>query len=753
VGFLLDHLPEGMNLLISTRVDPPLPLARLRARGELVEIRAADLRFTADEARAYLNGVMGLDLGGGEVAALAQRTEGWIAALQLAALSMSGRDDVAAFIEGFAGDDRYIVDYLVEEVLQRQPEKVRLFLMRTCFLERLNGSLCDAVTGASGGAAMLESLVRANLFVVPLDSRREWYRYHHLFADVLQTSFATELRDELPALHRRASDWYAGRGARAEAIQHAIVGADFARAADLIEGAVAAMRQGRQEMKLGAWIAALPDDLVRARPVLTLALVGALISMGKFDGIEARLRHAELLLAAPATSPAFASDPVLLEGLPAAIELYRAALAQVRGDLPEVIAHAQRCVDLAPADDHLVRAGAYGFLGIALWTAGDLESAERAWRECRDGLRRAGHVADIFGTSIALADINQTLGRLRAAARIHDEALALGMEEDGPAPRGTADIHAGLSELHRLSGDLELANQHLMRSQELGELAGLPQFPYRWRIAMAHLREAAGDPEAALDLLEEADRVYVPDFFPNVRPIAARKARVLIREARLAEARRWQREAGVAATDVPIFIREYEHVTLARLLLAEDRARGAAPSTASLELLDRLLEAADRGGRLGSVVEIAALRALALQANGDADAALVALGRALELAAPEGFAAVFLEEGPPMAALLKTAAKRGVVPAYARTLLAAFQPDDGSRAAAPSGDLIEPLSERELDVLRLLRSDLDGPDIARELRVSLNTMRTHTKNIYEKLGVNNRRAAVRRAEELELLRR
>lgn len=743
IGALIERLPPNVHLVISTRADPPLPLARLRARGELLEIRATDLRFTADEAQAYLNGTMGLSLAAGDIATLARRTEGWIAALQLAALSMEGRDDAASFIAGFAGDDRYIVDYLVEEVLQRQPEPVQRFLMGTCFLDRLTGPLCDAVTETSGGAAMLESLVRANLFVVPLDSRREWYRYHHLFADVLQTHFAPALSNELPALHRRASRWYAHNGARDEAIQHALAGADFEHAAPLIEPSVPEMRRSRQEKRLGDWIAALPDDLVRRRPVLSLALVGALVSMGQFEGIEERLREAEAQLA---TTSASSAEPSLVKGSHAAIALYRAALAQARGDVPAVLAHAQRCIDLSANGDYLGKAGAYGFLGIALWTTGDLEGAERGWSECRDGLRRAGHVADVFGTSIALADINQTLGRLRAAARVYDESLELSAAQGSYVPRGTADIHAGLCELHRVSGNFELASQHLVRSQELGEIAGLPQFPHRWRIAMAHLREAEGDAEAALDLFDEAERAYVPDFFPNVRPIAAMRARVLIRQGRLAEARRWQRDAGVDAADDLSFMREFEHITVARLLLAEE-------PTAARDLLDRLLAAAESGERMGSVIEIAVLKALALSAGGDGAAALGPLGHALRLAEPEGFVSAFVDEGEPMAALLKLAVKRDLAAAYARSLLAAFDAGDETRApSAPSGS-IEPLSERELDVLRLLRSDLDGPDIARELQVSLNTMRTHTKNIYEKLGVNSRRAAVRRAEELDLLQR
>lgn len=748
--YLLERLPPNVHLLIGTRADPPLPLARLRARGELVEIRAADLRFTPEEARAYLNGAMGLELAPGDVATLAEQTEGWIAALQLAALSIEGHADVAGFIADFAGNDRYIFDYLLEEVLQRQPEDVRHFLRRTCFLDRLSGPLCDAVTGETGSGAMLNRLERSNLFVAPLDSRRHWFRYHHLFADVLQTLFAAELSDELPVLHRRASDWFANHEAPADAINHALAANDVERAAELIERAIPTMRQSRQEATLRAWLEALPGDVVRARPVLGVGLVGVLMSIGVFDGIEGRLADAERAIAAVNAGDPAATvvDREQLPALPGAIELYRSALAQVRGDIPAVITHARRSIDLAPENAHLVRGGAYGLLGIAYWTQGELESAAQAWTDCRQGLGKAGHVADIFGASIALADINMTLGRLRAAARVHEDALQLSSAQRGYALRGTADAHVGLGELHRLSGDLELAGQHLVRSQELGEVAGLPQFPYRWRVAMAHLREVAGDPEGALDLLDEAERVYVPDFFPRVRPIAARKARILIRQGRLAEAAHWQAEAGVAVGDDLTYLREFEHITLARLLLA----RGDGARDAAIGLLGRLFEAAEAGGRLASITEIAVLEALAHRAGGDVDAALVPLERALTLAAPEGFIQVFLDEGEPMAMLLKVAARRGS--SHARTLVTAFAETPGANGAArPHPELVEALSDRESDVLRLLRSDLDGPDIARALSVSLNTMRTHTKNIYEKLGVNNRRAAVRRAEELDLLRR
>src|SRR5665811_466735 len=297
--FLLEHLPPQIHLVIASRADPALPLPRLRARGELVEIRSADLRFTPDEAAEYLNQKMGLALTAQDVAALEGRTEGWIAALQLAALSMQGRDDIAGFIAGFAGDDRYIVDYLVEEVLARQPESIRSFLLKTSILSRLTGPLCDAVTGQDGGKAMLEALDRGNLFLVQLDDRRRWYRYQHLFGDVLRARLHDEQPDRVHELHARASDWYERNGDRSEAIRHALAAEDFERAADLVELAIPAMRRSRQEATLRRWIEALPGEVVQVRPVLIVGYAGALLLGGELEGVEARLEDAERWLDAP----------------------------------------------------------------------------------------------------------------------------------------------------------------------------------------------------------------------------------------------------------------------------------------------------------------------------------------------------------------------------------------------------------------------------------------------------------------------
>jgi LuxR family maltose regulon positive regulatory protein len=760
MAFLLEHLPPQIHLVIGSRTDPALPLARLRGRGELVEIRAADLRFTPGEAAAYLNGVMGLVLTARDVAALEGRTEGWIAALQLAALSLQGREDTGAFIDGFAGDDRYIVDFLAEEVLERQPGHVQQFLLQTSILDRLSGPLCDAVTGQDGGKAKLAALERGNLFLVPLDDRRRWYRYHQLFADVLQARLRDEQPDEVPDLHRRASAWYEQNDEPSEAIRHALAAQDFERAADLVELAIPAMLRSRQEVAVLGWLELLPDEVVRVRPVLSVGFAGALLAGGEFEGVEARLREAERWLGGATGSrrgsQAPAAEMVVVDDaefrrLPAEIELYRAALAMARGDGPGTVRHARRALGLSPADEHLGRASAAALMGLASWASGDLEAGYSGYAECMAGLRRAGYIADTFGCAIALADIRRAQGRLGEAMRTYEQALQRAPQQGGSVLRGTADMYVGMSEVHRERDDLHAATQQLLRSQELGEHIGLPQNRYRWRVAMARIREAEGDLGGALDLLNEAERLYVGDFFPNVRPVPALRARVRVAQGELGEALGWAREQGLSVVDDLSYLRESEHITLARVLLARYAAERAERSIGeATRLLERLLRAAEEGARTGSVIEILVLQALAHQMRGGVPAALVSLKRALTLAEPEGYVRIFVDEGPPMASLLRAAAKQGIAPSYVRRLLAAVSKTEDSTPV--SQGLIEPLSERELDVLRLLGTDLGGPAIARELVVSLNTVRTHTKNIYAKLGVNNRRAAVRRARELDLSR-
>jgi LuxR family maltose regulon positive regulatory protein len=756
VAFLVEHLPAQLRLVITSRVDPPLPLARLRAAGQLLEIRAADLRFTLDEAGSYLHHELGDSLTAQDVATLAGRTEGWIAALQLASLSMRGRDDLSSFVAGFAGDDRYVVDYLVEEVLDRIPPEINRFLLETSILYRLSGPLCDAVTGRDGSKATLERLERSNMFLVPLDPRRQWYRYHHLFRDVLHAHLLDEHASALPELHARASAWLASNGDLTDAIRHALEAGDPELAADVTETAIPTWRRGRQESVLRNWLERIPDQVIRRRPVLMVARIGALAAIGQFDSdAEATLDEAERLLrlrteGGPRGAEVVVADEDQLPALPTAIEMYRAALALTRGDLDATDEHGRRALDIAPDDNHLERAGAAALVGLASWTRGDIGGAVDGYSRSVAGLKRAGHFADVLGCSITLADLALAQGRLRDAFGVYADALELSTSQSGPPLRGTADMHVGLSEIHRERNELVAAREHLQKSREIGEHNGLPQNPYRWRLAMARLLEADGDLAAAVELLDESERVYSTDFSPSVRPVPAVRAGLLATHGRVGDAMAWVRESGVAADDDLDYLCEFEHLTLARVLLARFRAeRSDAFLDDAVGLLERLLEAADAGGRAGASMQILVLLALARDAGGDRVEALAQLERALQLGEPQGYVRVFLDEGPPLRALLDAVDKRSPSAGYAKRLSA--PPKDPAPRAATPLPLVDRLSDREIDVLRLLGTDLSGPEIARELTVSLNTVRTHTKNIYAKLGVSSRRAAVRQADTLQLL--
>jgi LuxR family maltose regulon positive regulatory protein len=747
LGYFLEHLPANAHVVIGTRADPAIPLARLRARGGLVEIRASDLRFSPAEAARYLE-TMGLALSAGDIATLEGRTEGWIAALQLAALSLQGRADTSEFIAEFAGDDRYIVDYLAEEVLRRQPARTRDFLLRTSILSRFTGSLADAVTAGEGGAATIDALDRGNLFVVALDSQRRWYRYHHLFASVLQAHLAAERPDEVPILHHRASDWFEQNGDRAAAVEHAFRAGDPGRTAELVELAIPEMRQYRREATIRRWIDAIPRDVVAQMPVLAVSYAGAILSANAVDRVDELLTGAERWIASG--EPTVIIDQAELRRLPAMIELYRAALSKLEGDLEGNIAHARRVLELVDEKDDIGRGGAETFLGLAAWGLGDLEQGYEWYAKGLASLERGGLLTDVVGARIIGADIRMAAGRLTDAMRIFEEGLVRATLTQPPL-RGVTDMHTGLADVAYQRGRLDEAQAHLDAGRRLGDELGFPREPYRWRVVRARILQAQGDIDSALPLLEEAERLYLSEFSPDIHPVPAIRARMLIAHGQRAEARAWAQRARVSRADELTYEREYEHTTLARLLVAEAADGEAAALPEAMKLLDRLL-AAEQGRRDGSRLEILVVQALARHAAGDAAGAFAAMDAAIVIAEPEGYVRVFLDEGTPMTQLLGAAARRSGASSYIQELLRA---GEGRPAAGPptarAGGLVEPLSEREIEVLRLLRSDLDGPGMARELVVSLNTLRSHTKNIYAKLGVGNRRAAVRRAGELGLL--
>jgi LuxR family transcriptional regulator, maltose regulon positive regulatory protein len=772
LAFLVEHSPPQLHLVLATREDPQLPLPRLRARGQLVELRAADLRFTPAEAADFLNLGMGLALSETDVAALEARTEGWIAGLQMAAISMQGRADTTDFIRAFTGSHRFVLDYLVEEVLQRQPESLRRFLLQTSILARLSSPLCEAVTGQKKGKAQLDALERGNLFIIPLDDQRQWYRYHHLFAEVLRAHLLEAQPDQVAALHQRASGWYEQNALPAEAIRHALAAEDFDRAAGLMELAWSGMDISYQSATWLGWAKALPDALVRARPVLSVGYAWAQLDAGELEASETRLQDAERWLP-PADNLSGQSempsatmvvvDEAQFRSLPATIATARAYRALALGDVPGTVTHAHRALAVAPADDHVRRIQATALLGLAYWASGALEAADQAYADLIGEMILTGNIPDAVGMAFVLAEIRLALGQVHAAVSAYEQALQLAVTQSASKPIGMADLYRGLSELCCERGDLEAAAQHLLTSQKLGEQAATTDWQHRLGVAEARLKQAQGDLEGALERLNEAERQYIRGPLPDVRPIAALKARVWLRLGRLTEALGWAQKQNLSTEDDLSYLREFEHITLARVLIAQyQRDQVQSALQAALGLLERLLHAAEAGHRQGSVIDILVAQALAHQAQGNTVLALVPLAHALALAEPEGYVRIFVDEGEPMQMLIldfrvqiEKQGRDHPPLGYVNKLLTAFPqakisppPSALPNPPAPAG---EPLSERELEVLCLLGTELSGPEIARKLVVSLSTLRTHTQNIYTKLGVNHRRAAVRRAEELGLL--
>jgi LuxR family maltose regulon positive regulatory protein len=787
VTFILDNLPSQVTLTLTTRADPPLPLPRLRARDELVELRAADLRFTEEEAAFFLNDVMGLALAPEHIAALESRTEGWAAGLQLAALSARGRNgvgEVDGLVEGFSGSHRFVLDYLLDEVLRSQPDDVRAFLLDTSVLRQLTGPLCDAVTGRLGGQQALEALERSNLFLVALDDQRHWFRYHHLFADALQAQLAGSDPDRLPQLHRAAAHWYAEEGLLADAIGHALAAGDTDDGADLIELAIPGIRRHRHDRDLRVWLRQLPDDLVRRRPLLAMFMGWVHLSEGDLHEAEVWMHTAEHQLDAgadlPPTEPGTPAgprepagnetpSPVLraavrereqeLLAVPAQIEVYRASIAQARGDVAGTIKHATRAGKLARPTDHFARSGAAGFLGLAAWAAGDLTTAVDTFDECVRALHDAGDTADELGATVVIGSMWWALGRPDEARRRYERALQMAESRSGPVLSTTGDLHVGLADALREHGELDEAAKHLHTARELGDQASLLENRFRWYSVTAALHRSRGDLETAAAMLEQAESRYLPGFFPDTRPIPAALASVRIAQGRLDDAREWAGTHQITRETEPTYLGEYNLLTLARLHIAQYRTDGdPAGIDTAIDLLDRVVEAAHAADRQGSLIEAQLVRCLAHQARGDEDAASADLDQAVTAGVPAGYVRLFLDEGAELEPPLQRLAASDLPGApFAGELL-----DTAGRGVpgpdAASGPLVlaasvgsDQLSDRELEVLRLLASDLTGPEIAEHLFVSVNTLRSHTKHIFTKLEVNTRRAAISRATDQGLL--
>lgn len=756
VTFLLDHQPPYLHLVITSRVDPMLPLARWRARRELLELRADDLRFSVAEASAFLQEVARLNLSPADTAALQGRTEGWIAGLQLAALSLQGRADVSDFITTFAGSHHYIMDYLVEEVLQQRPPGTEQFLLQTAFLERLCGPLCDAVTGQNNSQAILEQLHHANLFVIPLDDEGNWYRYHHLFAEMLRARLRRSQPGSIPALHRRASHWYEQAGLLDEALHHALAAPDNDLAADLVEQHAIALLLRSELLRIRAWLTQLPHDVIDSRPRLALAHAWILAGSSQFA-------KAEQALSAPVLQAA--DLPAEVIGQQA---LLRAALARFQNDASTAFDQAQRALDYLPADNQALRVRALLEIGLAYRRRGDISTASRTLAEVVALSESGEHQSAALIALEALRLIHARRGRLSQAAQAGEEALRLLGRWYGGAspPLPVAGIaYVGLGIVHCEWNNLTEAGRYLKQGLQL--LLGTIEdsATAHGHIALARMYQAQGEPDAALAALQRAEawfeqmQIVQP---PTAALLAAHRARLWLRQGNVDAAVRWAEASGLHAHDEPDETRESEYLTLVRLFLAQGRGDLARQDPAQVQrLLDYLLSAAEAAGRLGSMVEILALDALMLQAQGAHTAAQSILERALSLAEPEGYLRIFIDEGDPMRLLLtdlRTAmqnqAQASLLLPYANKLLAAF-PDPIPHPPSPIPNLhpswFEPLSLREQEVLRLLATGASNRDIAETLIVALPTVKKHISNILSKLNATSRTQAIAQARELGLL--
>jgi LuxR family maltose regulon positive regulatory protein len=758
--FFLEHLPPRMHVVITTRKDPDLPLPRLRVRRQLTEFRATDLRFTSSEAIGFFNQVMGLNLSVKDVATLESRTEGWIAGLQLAALSMEGRDDVSGFIQAFAGHDRYIVDYLVEEVLRSQPENVRSFLLQTSILNRLSGPLCNAVTGREDSKKILETMERSNLFVVPLDDKRHWFRYHHLFADVLHAHAIEEHPDQIPKLHLLASEWFEHNDLASDAIRHTLAAKDYERAAALIELAWPEMEAKFQDITWLGWVNAVPEDVIVTRPVLNVAYAWALLTYGDLEDGETRLQHAEKGLDSfedinvQSDIPAekfVVVDEEQYRFLRSSIALARGYIAQAHGDIPATVKQARQALDLLPEEDYLRNGVASALLGLAYWASGDLELAYQTLSTGVANMRKGGNMLFAISANYGLAEIRIAQGQLYDAIHIYEQTLQLVIKEGGILQMIAASMYLGLSELNRERGELETAKRHLQKSREYGKQSALPDWSYRWCLAQSRFLEIQGDLNGVLEQIKKAEQLYYRNPMPDVRPVEALRARIWILQGRLTKVLSWVTEQGISINDDLSYMHEFEHITLVRLLIAQYKNDKSDRSILeAMELLERLLKAAEEGRRIGSVIEILVLQALAHEAQGNIQPALLSLERALVLAEPEGYVRIFVNEGSAIAELLEdTLDTKAAVPrVYVKKLLSAFRLN---KLFMEDKSLVEHLSDRELEVLRHIAAGYSNKKIMDELFLSLSTVKTHIRNIFSKLSVHSRTEAIVKAKEFNLL--
>ncbi|MEO8955112.1 MAG: LuxR C-terminal-related transcriptional regulator [Ktedonobacteraceae bacterium] len=736
--YLVEHLPPQMHLVIATREDPALPLARLRARDQLTELRATDLRFTPSEATEFLNQVMGLTLSAEDIALLSRRTEGWIAGLQLAAISIQGQQDATSFITSFTGSHHFVMDYLLEEVLGQQPESVQNFLLRTSILDRLCGSLCDAVLldPSGSGQATLEYLERANLFIVPLDNERRWYRYHHLFADLLRqrlhqstASSTGDKRDGVAEFHRRASQWYEDNSLAIEAFHHAVAANDVARAEHLIEGAGMPLQFRGAMISVLSWLESLPTTILDARPSLWVTYASALTMSGQpISSVEEKLRAAEAALQE-------AEPDDKSRDLVGHIAAIRAMMAVPANHVETIITQSRRALEYLHPNNLPVRATAHWTLGYAYQIQGDRAAASQAYREVIAISQASGNTMVTIAATTCLGQVQETDNQLSLAAENYRRVLQLAGDPPGPA---ACEAYLGLARICYQWNDLEAAEQHGQQSFQLAMQMETVDTPAACGVLLASLKLVQGDVASATALLAKAEQFVRQHTFVHWMPeIATVQVLTLLHQGHLAAA------AHLAQThDLPL--------SQARVHLAQG------DPSAALAVLLPLRQQAEAKGWKDKRLKVMMLQAVALQAHGEQDQAVQLLCDALTLAEPGGFIRLFVDEGLPMAHLLSATAASGMMPDYIGKVLAACEADaqkreDTSSLPSPAQPLIEPLSRRELEVLHLMAQGLSNQEMCERLFLALDTVKGHNRKIFNKLQVQRRTEAVARARELGLL--
>ena len=745
--FLLEHLPPNFHLVITTREDPYIPLSRLRANDQLTEIRATDLRFSFAEAAEFLNQVMGLKLSEEDIAALEVRTEGWIAGLQLAAISMQGRDDAANFIESFTGSHRLVLDYLIEEVLSQQGESVQNFLLQTSVLDQLSGPLCDTVTGNDNSQETLENLERANLFIFPLDNEKRWYRYHHLFADLLRQRLISHNNESINDLHAKAAIWYETNGDLSGAIHHALAGEDIKSATRLIEkGALVALERGEVGFVLH-WVDRLPDHDLRKHPWLFIYHSWALLATGQVEVVSPRLENTEWLL--DSISEDDETPKMEMMGYIAGL---KAQLALWRQDLSNLIVFA----DQARANlskNNWLRGYCAIMMGAACWGNGNIDAAKDAFSEALSIGKATGYKGLEVSGSCNLAHSLELEGYLEQALSLLKETFKRA-EQGGRILPVAGYIHNEISKTYYELNELDLAGEHIMQGIKLCQSFADGRAVSFGYCLLARLQLAKGDFTGVVDSIQKSnDANPSPGISFDMRGADYPELRLWLKQKVFDDVQAWLDGCDLNVDNVSHFKRKLAYTMHARALIALSREHPESTYLQdALDLLEVLLNMAENNGWGSKVIEILLLQALASQDRGDIAYAIETLERALILAEPKGFIRVFVDEGPPMEALLKRMKLKDMrMKGYVRTLLAAFSDDDSIPSPIVDQPLIEPLSEREIEVLQLIAEGLTNQEIASRLFLSLNTVKAHTRTIYGKLGVSSRTQAVANARTLGIL--